>query len=101
MYGIKELFGKRLKELRKEKNYTQEQFAELINIDTRNLIKIENAQTFPRVQTLEKILEVLDVGVSDIFTVEHLQDKSLLIKKITNKLENDENLLRLIYKMLF
>lgn len=101
MYGIKELFGKRLKELRKEKNYTQEQFAELINIDTRNLIKIENAQTFPRVQTLEKILEVLEVGVSDIFTVEHLQDKSLLIKKITNKLENDENLLRLIYKMLF
>lgn len=101
MYGIKELFGKRLKELRKEKNYTQEQFAELINIDTRNLVKIENAQTFPRVQTLEKILEVLDVGVSDIFTVEHLQDKSLLIKKITNKLENDEKLLRLIYKMLF
>jgi len=101
MTDIKKLFGKRIKELRKERNLTQEEFAELINIDPRNLIKIENAQTFPRIQTLENMIDVLDVSVSDIFNIEHLSDKTVLMNKIINKLENDEKLLRLIYKMLF
>ncbi|MCD7879794.1 MAG: helix-turn-helix domain-containing protein [Candidatus Gastranaerophilales bacterium] len=101
MIGIKELFGKRIKELRKEKNLTQEQLAEMINIDPRNIIKIENAQTFPRIQTLEKIVEVLEVNISDIFRMEHLNNKTFLMNKIINKLDNDEELLRLVYKMLF
>ncbi len=101
MTGIKELFGKRIKELRKEKNLTQEQLAEMINIDTRNIVKIENAQTFPRIQTLEKIVEVLDVDISDIFRNEHLNNKTFLMNKVINKLDNDEELLKLIYKMLF
>ena len=48
MESIKILFGKRVKELRKQHSYTQERLAELVGIDTRNLIKIENGQTFPR-----------------------------------------------------
>lgn len=50
MTCVKDLFSKRIKELRKAKNLTQEQFAELIGIDPRNIIKIENKQTFPRIQ---------------------------------------------------
>ena len=50
MTCVKDLFSKRIKELRKAKNLTQEQFAELIGIDPRNIIKIENGQTFPRIQ---------------------------------------------------
>ena len=44
MESIKNLFGKRIKELRKERSLTQERLAELIGIDTRNLIKIENGE---------------------------------------------------------
>lgn len=58
MSSVKDLFGIRIKELRKEKVWTQEYLAELIEIDTRNLIKIENGQTFPRSQTLDKFVEV-------------------------------------------
>ena len=85
MHSVKNLFGKRIKELRKQKNLTQEQLAELVDMDTRNIIKIENAQTFPRVKTLDKILEVFDV----------------LKEKIYEKLDKDDELVRLIYKMLF
>ena len=42
MQSVKDLFGKRIKELRKARNLTQEQLAELVDIDTRNIIKIEN-----------------------------------------------------------
>ena len=101
MHDIKELFGKRIKELRKGKNLTQEQLAELVDIDTRNIIKIENAQTFPRVATLNKLLDIFDISPSELFCYEHLQETSVLREKIMKKLENDAELVRLIYKMLF
>lgn len=101
MQDIKELFGKRIKELRKEKNLTQEQLAELVDIDTRNIIKIENSQTFPRISTLNKLLDVFEISASDLFRMDHLQNTSVLKEKIFKKLENDDNLVKLIYKMLF
>ncbi len=101
MQDIKDLLGKRIKELRKEKNLTQEKLAELIDIDTRNIIKLENGETFPRLKTLEKLLEVFQISISELFLYEHLQDISLLRKKIFKKLEKDDDLVRLIYKMLF
>lgn len=101
MQDIKDLLGKRIKELRKEKNLTQEKLAELIDIDTRNIIKIENGETFPRLKTLEKLLEVFQIGISELFIYEHLQDITLLREKVLKKLEKDDDLVRLIYKMLF
>ena len=78
MSGVKKLFGKRVKELRKQNHLTQEKLAELIGIDTRNLIKIENGETFPRVQTLEKLLEVLKIAPYEIFRNEHLDNPEIL-----------------------
>lgn len=101
MESIKSLFGKRVKELRKQRSYTQEQLAELIGIDTRNLIKIENGQTFPRVSTLDKLIEVFDITPDEILRTEHLQNIEKLKQKIIAKLDNDAKLVKLIYKMLF
>ena len=101
MQSVKNLFGKRIKELRKQKNLTQEQLAELVDMDTRNIIKIENAQTFPRVKTLDKLLEVFENSASELFRSEHLADVAVLKEKINEKLDKDDELVRLIYKMLF
>lgn len=101
MQSVKDLFGKRIKELRKARNLTQEQLAELVDIDTRNIIKIENSKTFPRAKTLDKLLEVFQISASEIFQTAHLENSDLLRKKIFQKLEEDEELTKLIYKMLF
>lgn len=101
MESIKNLFGKRIKELRKERAITQEKLAELIGIDTRNLIKIENGETFPRVNTLDKLIEVFDITPDEILRTEHLKDTEILKNKIIDKLNSDEKLVRMIYKMLF
>ena len=45
MQSVKDLFGKRIKELRKARNLTQEQLAELVDIDTRNIITISQFYT--------------------------------------------------------
>ena len=42
MDDIKQLFGKRVRELRKRQGLTQEKLAEMVGIEPRNLLKIEN-----------------------------------------------------------
>jgi len=101
MQSVKDLFGKRIKELRKARNLTQEQLAELVDIDTRNIIKIENSETFPRAKTLDKLLEVFQISAAEIFQTEHLAEACVLREKILQKLKCDDELTKLIYKMLF
>lgn len=101
MESIKVLFGKRIKELRKERLLTQEQLAELIGIDTRNLIKIENGETFPRANTLDRLIETLEIAPDEILKTEHLKDIRILKNKIIDKLNSDEKLVRMVYKILF
>lgn len=46
MEDVKILFGKRLRELRKRNNMTQEKLAEIIGIEPRNILKIEMVNLF-------------------------------------------------------
>lgn|SRR5574344_989426 len=100
MYDIKSLFGKKVRELRKKKKLTQEELAELVEIDPRNLLKIENGQTFPRTQTLQKIMDVFGSIPEEMFSFEYLDDIKLIRKKIIKKINEDENLARLVYKLI-
>ena len=47
MKDIKILLGKRIKELRKKLNISQQELAEKINVDARNLSNIECGISFP------------------------------------------------------
>ena len=42
---MKKIFGERLRTLRRQKNFTQEQMAEMINIQPENYSRIENGLT--------------------------------------------------------
>lgn len=100
MEDIKQLLGKRIRELRKRQGLTQEKLAEEIGIEPRNLLKIENAQTFPRVQTLQKITEVLHCSINELFTFEHLKDIETIRNKVIERIKNDDELTKLIYKII-
>lgn len=101
MTDTKILLGKRIREIRKENNMTQEYLAELIGIEPRNLIKIENGQSFPRVQTLNKLADIFNIEFYEMFKFNHLKDTAKLKDKIIERLNNDEKLVKLIYKMIF
>ena len=90
----KKLIGKRIKEIRKVKNFTQEKLAELIEIETGSLSAIESGRHYPSLPTLIKIAEVLNVEVKSIFEFkQHLSvaEKKDFIKNNIEKL-SDENL---------
>ena len=43
----KALLGKRLRDLRKQKGYNQEELAEIINVDPTTISNIENGKNYP------------------------------------------------------
>ena len=58
-------FGKKLKELRKLKGFTQETLAEKADIDEKHLSRIENGKYFPTYLTLLKLLKALDASIEE------------------------------------
>ena len=99
---IKKVFGEKVKRIRKKKNLTQEQLAELIDISPRNLSKIEVGECFVKAETLEKILKALDISTEDLFAADHIKESEELINQIYNILDtvkNDNKKLEKIYKM--
>ena len=83
MKSLKYKFGKRVRELRKSRGITQEQIAELINIEPPNVSKMENGMHFPQPDKIEKIAKALNVEIYDLFDFEHHNDRIELLNKIS------------------
>lgn len=62
----KELFGQRIKNLRRLHHLTQEKLAELIDIDIRQVARIEAGENYPSVVSLIKICQVFNVTPNDL-----------------------------------
>ena len=101
MNNIKILLGKRIKELRKSKKLTQEQFAEMIDIDQRNLSAIECGLNFPTKHFL-RIAQAFNIELKELFDFNHLNltenDMRVQTKELIDKL--NEHDLNIIYRLL-
>ena len=62
--------GLRIRELRKERNLSIQEFSDKLDIEYNNLIRIEKGRTNPTVITLYKISQTLCVKLIDIIDVE-------------------------------
>lgn len=83
MNSCKKLLGKRIKELRKSRNLTQEKLAELIGFEPNHVTKIEAGVHFPQPEKLEKLAQIFDLQVKDLFDFEHKLPTENLRQKIT------------------
>ncbi|MBR1424580.1 helix-turn-helix transcriptional regulator [bacterium] len=95
---IKQLLGKRIQEIRKSKNITQEHMAELIGIETVSMSNIERGKYFPTAENLNKIINALNVQPSELFEIKHLAPHQELLNEMNKAMTNNENLTRLVYK---
>ncbi len=101
MPTLKEKLGKRIQEIRKSKNLTQEKLAEMIGIDTPNLSNIERGKRFVSSDTLEKIIKSLNVKEKDLFDFDHIKSKDDLINSINKILnESDTKEIEYYYRMI-
>lgn len=61
------IFPQRLKELRKEKGYTQEQMANILEIGQSAYAKWENGKTEPSFESLVKLVDLFEVSLDWLF----------------------------------
>ena len=64
-------FGKLILKLRKEKNMTQKELAEKLNVTDKAVSKWERGDSFPDITLLEPIAKELGVTVSELITGEY------------------------------
>lgn len=92
------LFGKRVRELRKARKLTQEQLAEIVGLDSKQIGNIETGAGFTTMATLEKLAKVFGIEMFQLFNFSH-NDENLeqdLIALIKHSSDED---LRLISKL--
>ncbi len=80
--------GKKIQFLRKQKGYSQEKFAEAINIATTSLSYIETGRGFMTLATLQKICEVLEIEPVEIFQFISIKTADEMYEYILYKLKN-------------
>lgn len=64
---IRKKIGLRIKELRKEKNFSQEELANLSNLDRTYINSVENGKRNISIINIEKIANAFDLTLRDFF----------------------------------
>lgn len=101
MNEIRLLLGKRIKELREKRDLTQQELAELVGIDQRNLSKIECGVTFPS-RALGDIARALNINLPDLFDFEHIEVTPVQMKEFIRNSVNDldDNYVTVLYRLI-
>ena len=60
-------FGKRLKELREAKGLSQERFAEVLNLNSTYISRIETGKRSPSLPNIARIAQALGVPIASLF----------------------------------
>lgn len=87
MTDIKKLLGAKISRIRKEKGYSQIQFAEMLGLSTNALSIIETGNGFLTAETLEKILLKLELEPDELFSFGGTKSEEELYKNIIKNLE--------------
>ncbi len=76
--------GQKVKFLREDLDISQEEFADRAGIHVTNLSKLENGIRLPKVETLFKICQALDVPVSRVLPGEKTENSDPLTEEIVS-----------------
>ena len=73
----KKIVGEKIRQLRKEKGFSQEELSEKIDISPRHMCTIENGNSIPSLETFVKIAEILRLDVNKFFNLEFDEENSV------------------------
>ncbi|MEC0329879.1 helix-turn-helix transcriptional regulator [Paenibacillus macerans] len=77
--SLPKIVGKRIRECRRKKNWTQEQLAEAASLHNSYIGSVERGDRNISLETLEKIALALDVPAGDLVQSEEALDKQRLL----------------------
>ena len=82
--------GAIIKDFRKRNGYTQEQLAELIEVTPGFLGQVERDETYPNIENLNRIINILNIDANYIFYKHKIPDSEseLILNEINIVLKN-------------
>ena len=98
MISDKVLIGKKIRSLRKQSGFTQEQFSEKIGIEPAPLSNIENGKNYPNNDTLEKLSDALSLRPYELYMFDYYRSKDELINEMIQAMQTNEKLTQNMYK---
>ena len=101
MKSDKEIIGKKIRQIRLEKGFSQEELSEKIDISPRHMCTIENGNSFPSLETFVKISKILDIDINSFFNLCPDNDNKLrneIYDLIQISTQNELNLIKDIIK---
>ena len=100
--GIKQELGKKIKQMRIAKGYTQEKLSEMADISQKALSSIEIGENFVTADTLDKLILALETTTEELFATNKVKDSKELIQKINQNIAiigNDSERLEIILNL--
>lgn len=97
---LKQDLGQRIQKLRKDKKITQEQLAEMVGIDPKNISRIEKGNNYPTAENLTSIAKALHVDIYELFVFNSIPLEQMK-EEIINSLNSEKNILHLYQYLKF
>ncbi|MEI6208231.1 MAG: helix-turn-helix transcriptional regulator [Desulfuromonadales bacterium] len=100
MQAATELLGSRIRELRKAQGIAQEHLAEVLGIEQQYMSRIELGKSYPSLDRLMRIADVLKVPLMSLFDFIHLSDEETRAQSLEDMLKGlDEEKQQLAYRV--
>ncbi|WP_432665722.1 helix-turn-helix transcriptional regulator [Wukongibacter baidiensis] len=101
MSDLSKIIGKRIKSLRKDKGFSQEELAHLANINRSFMGEIERGEKSPTLGSLEKITNALEISFEELFRYiqpcqsnkDKTKNLSVIIEKLYSLNEADQKII--------
>ena len=95
-----ELLGARIRELRKASGMAQEHLAEVLGIEQQYMSRIELGKSYPSLDRLMRIAEVLKVPLPSLFDFAHHDPEAVLPERMLKNMEGvDDSDRQLLYRI--
>jgi transcriptional regulator with XRE-family HTH domain len=101
MDSVQDLFGKKIKAIRRARDITQEKLADLSGLSLQYIGEIERGRRNPSLTSIEQLSKALDIPMAELFSLEEFrlapeELRAILIRQIES---GDEDRLRIFFSM--
>ena len=67
-----EMIGKFLAEERKNKEYTQKQMADILNVSDKTISKWETGKSLPDLEMMSQLCQIFDISINELLSGERI-----------------------------
>ena len=101
MDTVQDLFGKKIKAIRRARDITQEKLADLSGLSLQYIGEIERGRRNPSLTSIEQLSQALDIPMAELFSLEEFrlapeELRTILARQIESA---DEDRLRVFFSM--